>query len=137
MEDTIFAKIIRREIPADIVYEDADTLAFVDIKPQAQGHTLVVSKQAARNIFDAAPETLAAMMRTAQKIAIALQQAVGAEGVNLIMNNEPSAAQIIFHPHIHVIPRHSGDGLDFTGGPAQASSADNAAIAKKIRAALT
>jgi len=111
MEDTIFAKIIRREIPAEIIYEDDDTLAFLNVKPVNPGHTLVVPKKFARNIFDVEEQSLTAVMRTVQKISRALRE-TGVEGVNLHINNEPLAGQEVFHLHVHVIPRFVDDGFN-------------------------
>ena len=134
MEDTIFAKIIRREIPAEIIYEDADTLAFLDVKPIALGHTLVVPKKFVRNIFDAEEETLSALMRTVQKISLALR-ATGAEGVNVGINNEPAAGQEVFHFHIHTIPRYASDGLEHWHGK-ECSATKLSETAAKLRAKL-
>lgn len=102
---TIFKKIIDREIPADIIYEDDLVLAFLDIHPVKKGHALVIPKEECENIFDANPETLAHMMRIAQKIAKALMETTGAKGVNLHMNNGHEAGQDVPHAHLHVIPR--------------------------------
>lgn len=135
MEETIFSKIIRREIPADIVYEDAHTLAFLDTTPVTSGHAIVVPKKFARNLFDADDEILGSVMHTVQKISWALRGTLGAEGVNIHINNEPVAGQIVFHFHIHVIPRYTGDGLQhWHGKPAE--PAESAEIAEKIRQAL-
>jgi histidine triad (HIT) family protein len=134
-EDTIFAKIIRREIPADIVYEDEHTLAFLDIAPNTPGHTLVVPKKYARNIFDIDDATLSAVMSTVRKIAPAVRDAVDAEGLNINSNHEAAAGQVVFHFHIHLIPRFMNDEQNFkhkTYAPGEAS-----AIAEKIRAQLT
>lgn len=135
MEDTIFMKIIRREIPAHIVYEDDETLAFLDVKPQAPGHTLVIPKKYAVNIFDVDDDTLAAVMRTVRKIAPAVRDAVGAHGVHINSNHGAAAGQIVFHLHVHIIPRH--DRSEFSFWPLhEEAAADEAAIAEKIRAAL-
>ena len=115
MEDTIFMKIIRREIPAEIVYEDIDTLAFLDVKPVNIGHTLVVPKKFVRNLLDVDEASLSAVMRTVQKIAQALRD-TGAEGVNIGINNESAAGQLVFHFHVHVIPRFANDGLEHWHG---------------------
>ncbi len=109
MIDTIFSKIIAREIPANIVYEDDLVLAFLDITPVNHGHTLVIPKKPFVDIFDGDTETLAQMMRVAQKISLALKQCGLAEGVNLIMNNGEAAGQEVFHSHLHVVPRITGD----------------------------
>ena len=108
MED-IFEKIARKEIPSEGVYEDEDIYAFLDAKPNNLGHTLVIPKVRYRNIFDAPKEVLEKMIVVAQKVAEAQKRALGAEGVNIVMNNEPAAGQIVFHIHMHVIPRFKGD----------------------------
>jgi histidine triad (HIT) family protein len=133
MEDTIFDKIIRREVPADVVYEDESVIAFLDIKPNNPGHTLVVPKNWSRNIFDMEDANLCTLITRVKKIAHAVKEALNADGVNIAMNNEPAAGQIVFHAHIHVIPRFIGDNREHkTYAPGEA-----AAIAAKIRAALT
>lgn len=135
MEDTVFAKVVRREIPADIVYEDEDTLAFLDIAPANPGHTLVVPKNPARNIFDIQEKDWLAVMRTVRRIAEAVRDAVGAEGVNVSINNEPAAGQTVFYTHVHIIPRYSNDGL----GPwakKEYKKGEREEIAEKIRAEL-
>ena len=135
MEDTIFMKIIRREVPADIVYEDADTIAFLDVKPTAPGHTLVVPKKLVQNIFDADDETLAAVMRTVRKISPAVRDAVGAHGVHINSNHGSAAGQIVFHLHFHIIPRH--DRNEFSFWPQNNFPKSNAAVlAEKIRAGI-
>jgi histidine triad (HIT) family protein len=110
-KDCIFCKIVRGEIPSFQVYEDDATLAFLDIHPVAPGHTLVVPKVHATNIFDISAESWAAMAETTRKIAIAIEHAVEADGVNLMMNNREHAGQVVEHPHMHLIPRFKGDGL--------------------------
>jgi histidine triad (HIT) family protein len=135
MEDTIFMKIIRKEVPADIVYEDEETLAFLDIHPLNPGHTLVLPKKFARNIFDIDDNTLAAIIRTVRKIALALRDVLGAEGVNIRMNNEPAAGQDVFHFHIHVIPRFTGDGYQNWHGKSYAPG-ESEKIVEKLRQAL-
>lgn len=135
MEDTVFTKIIRREIPAHVVYEDDDTIAFLDAKPSTPGHTLVVPKKPVRNIFDVDDETLSAVMRTVRNIAPAVRDAVGAHGVHINSNHEAAAGQIVFHLHFHIIPRH--DRSEFAFWPqGNYSPGDAEAIARKIRQAL-
>jgi histidine triad (HIT) family protein len=115
MEDTIFMKIIRREIPAEIVYEDDHVLAFLDIAPCNPGHTLVIPKTPSRNIFDIDAAVWAKVMETVRMLTPRIKQAVGAGGVNITMNNEHAANQEVFHTHVHIIPRHQDDGvLHFT-----------------------
>ncbi|PJC55940.1 HIT family protein [Candidatus Kaiserbacteria bacterium CG_4_9_14_0_2_um_filter_41_32] len=110
-EPSIFTRIIKREIPADIIYEDDSVIAFFTIEPINYGHTLVVPKKPFVNIFDGDDETLSQMMSVAKKVSQALMDEKFAEGVNIVMNNGVASGQEIFHAHIHVIPRHKGDGF--------------------------
>lgn len=96
MEDTIFMKILRREVPAAIVYEDDGTLAFLDASPNNPGHTLVIPKKPVADVFDADAETFTAVMKTVHKIAPAVRDAVGAVGVILIQTTEPVPARSCF-----------------------------------------
>ena len=107
VENCIFCKIIRNEIPCVKVYEDNETLAFLDINPDTRGHTLVIPKSHHENIYGLPVETWCHMNITAQKIAIAIKTALSADGINTIMNNESAAHQIVFHAHIHIIPRYN------------------------------
>jgi histidine triad (HIT) family protein len=109
--DNIFAKILRGELPAFKVYEDDKTFAFLDIMPRCPGHTLVIPKAPARNVFDIAPEDFAAVARTAQKVAIAIKKAFAADGITLAQANERAGGQVVFHLHMHIMPRHDGVAL--------------------------
>ena len=109
--DCLFCKIVRGDIPSFKVYEDESTFAFLDIHPVNAGHTLVVPKNHATNIFDIAPEDWAAVAETVRKLSIAIEKGMGADGVNIAMNNREHAGQVIPHPHMHIIPRFKGDGL--------------------------
>ncbi|MFW8634498.1 HIT family protein [Cribrihabitans pelagius] len=109
--DNIFAKILRGEIPSETVYEDGATLAFMDIMPRADGHLLVIPKSPCRNLLDASPEQIAAVMATVQKLARAVQRAFGAPGVTVQQFNEAAGGQEVFHLHVHVLPRREGDKL--------------------------
>lgn len=111
MEEDIFMKIIKREIPANIVYENDTTIAFLSIQPAAIGHTLVVPKKQVRNIFDVDDETLCAVMRTVRHVAPCIVSALHADGMNVSINNERVAGQAIFHMHVHLIPRFTDDKL--------------------------
>ena len=104
----IFAKMLRGEVPAHKVLEDERTLAFLDIMPQATGHTLVIPKTSARNIFDIAPDELANLIKATQKIAKTAMSVFAADGVNIFQFNEAAAGQSVFHLHFHVIPRKTG-----------------------------
>jgi len=134
-EDNIFAKILRGEIPAVTLYEDDDTLAFMDVMPQAPGHLLVIPKSPSRNLLDADPDTLAKTIPVVQKLAKAAKTAFDADGVFIAQFNEPAAGQTVFHLHFHVIPRHDGQDLKpHTGGMEDVKVLQ--ANAEKIRAAL-
>ena len=104
----IFAKILRGELPCHKVYENDRVLAFLDIMPRAPGHTLVLPKAPARNIFDIGADDLAAVARTTQKVAKAAMQVFGADGVTIQQFNEGAGGQVVFHLHVHVIPRKDG-----------------------------
>ena len=136
MEPTIFDKIIAREIPAEIVYEDEETLAFLDIAPNNPGHTLVIPKTPSRNLFDISENSWNAVMRTVRTLAPLVRDAANAEGVNLAMNNESAANQEVFYTHVHIIPRHAGDGvLQFT--KMKYEEGQMREIADRIRSLLT
>ena len=109
--NNIFAKILRGELPCHKVYEDDRALAFLDIMPRAPGHTLVLPKVPARNILDVAPDDLAHVMTVVQKIAQAGMKAFGADGVTIQQFNEGAGGQVVFHLHVHIIPRHAGVAL--------------------------
>ena len=131
----IFAKILRGEIPCHRIYEDAETLAFMDVMPQSDGHCLVIPKTPARNLLDASPAQLVAVISVAQKIAIAAKAAFSADGLLIQQFNEAPAGQTVFHLHVHVIPRYDGVPLRAHGGP----MADHSVLAEhaaRIRAAL-
>lgn len=132
MEKTVFMKIIDREIPANILYEDEETLAFLDIAPNTPGHTLVIPKKPFVNIFDVDDETLCAVMRTVRKIAPAVRDAVGAKGVHINSNHGEEAGQIVPHLHFHIIPRHDRSQFAFWPSGSYAEG-EEAAIAGKIR----
>jgi histidine triad (HIT) family protein len=135
-DDTnIFAKILRGEIPSQRVYEDDDVIAFMDVMPQANGHTLVVPKAPSRNIFDAEPDVLAKTISVVQKLAVATKEAFDADGVTIMQFNEAPAGQSVFHLHFHVIPRQAGIMLKPHTGEMEKPEI-LAANAEKIRAAL-
>ena len=104
----IFAKILRGELPCYKIYEDDKTLAFLDIMPRAPGHVLVLPKAPVRNILDISPDDLAHVVKVAQKIAKVSVEVFGADGVTIQQFNESAGGQVVFHLHVHVIPRKSG-----------------------------
>jgi histidine triad (HIT) family protein len=109
--NNIFAKIIRGDLPAYKVYEDDKAIAFLDIMPRAPGHTLVLPKAPARNILDVKPDDLAHVMTVVQKVAHAQRKAFKADGITIQQFNEKAGGQVVFHLHVHVIPRKTGDSL--------------------------
>ena len=131
----IFGKILRGEIPAHKVYEDETALVMMDIFPQSRGHTLIVPKAPSRNLLDADPAALAAVIPLVQKVANAVKHATGADGIRLAQFNEAPAGQTVFHLHFHVIPVYEGVALGAHGG-GKADDADLAALARDIAAAL-
>jgi histidine triad (HIT) family protein len=133
--DNIFAKILRGEIPCHKVYEDDDALAFMDVMPQVDGHTLVIPKSPSRNLLDADPATLGSLMAVVQKLANTARAAFDAEGVLIKQFNEPAAGQTVFHLHFHILPRKEGVDLR----PHSGKMADHALLARHaemIRSAL-
>ncbi len=133
--NNIFGKILRGELPSYKVYEDDRALAFLDIMPRTPGHTLVLPKSAARNIFDIAPDDLAHVMAIVQKVAKAALTAFEADGVTIQQFNEGAGGQVVFHLHVHVIPRKNGVAMK---PPASAKEKPEvlAEQVKKLSAAL-
>jgi len=133
--NNIFAKILRGELPCYKVYEDDKALAFLDIMPRAPGHTLVLPKAAARNILDVPPDDLAHVIKVAQRIAKVSVEVFHADGVTIQQFNEGAGGQVVFHLHIHVIPRKDGVAMK---PPATVKEAPDvlADQAKQLAAAL-
>ena len=131
----IFAKILRGEIPSHKVYEDEDTLAFMDVMPQVDGHVLVIPKAPSRGLLDADPTVLARTMAVVQKVAAAASKAFAADGFQIRQYNEPAGGQTVFHLHFHILPMREGQGLR----PHSGKMADHAVLARHaemIRQAL-
>ena len=136
-EDNIFAKIIRGDLPAAKVFEDAHVLAFMDVFPQSRGHTLVVSKKSrARNLLDVEAEVLSHVMLDVQRVAKAMNAALKPDGIVMTQFNGAAAGQTVFHLHFHLIPRHEGQPLKPHGEGGMADPAELAAIAKQIAAEI-
>jgi histidine triad (HIT) family protein len=134
---TIFEKIINREIPATIVYEDEETLAFMDLGPIIKGHTLVIPKTCYDPITETPDEVVAHLMVVAKRIAAAQIKALGADGVNIMQNNGKAAGQEVPHIHLHVIPRFTGDGHHWNWDAKSYESAEEMeTLAGKIREGL-
>ncbi|WP_299986553.1 HIT family protein [uncultured Ruegeria sp.] len=132
--ENVFAKILRGEIPSNRVYEDDHTVALMDIMPRSDGHVLVIPKTPCRNILDASPEQLAAVMATVQKMAHAVKSTFDADGVTVQQFNEAAGGQEVFHLHVHVLPRHEGISMRPPGNMGDFDLI--AEHAEKIRAAL-
>ena len=108
----VFCKIAAGEIPAYKIYEDEQTLAFLDINPVNPGHILVIPKKHAANLEEVEMAELSALMSTVKKMGVRLKERLGYEGYNVLMNNDPVSGQAIPHVHFHIIPRKAGDGLN-------------------------
>lgn len=134
-DQNVFAKILRGELPAQKVYEDDRTLVIMDIMPRGDGHVLVIPKAPSRNILDIAEDDLNAVMKTVQKMAHAVVRAFDADGTTIQQFSESAGGQVVFHTHIHVIPRFAGVAMRPHTGE-MADQAVLAANADKIRAAL-
>lgn len=134
-DQNVFAKILRGELPCEKVYEDEHVLAFMDIMPRADGHVLVIPKAKARNILDIEPDDLKTLMVGAQKVARAVKAGMKAEGLTLQQFSESAGGQIVFHIHVHILPRWEGVALRPHTG-AMAPQEDLKKFAAQIRAAF-
>ena len=133
--NNIFAKILRGEIPSVKIFEDDNTLAFMDVMPQAEGHVLVIPKEPAESILDLSAHGAAAMIATAQRVAKAVKKSLNAPGIMLAMLNGAPAGQSVFHVHFHIIPRSAGVDLGLHArGMVDPKTLEP--IAARIRAAL-
>ena len=137
MNECIFCKIVGKEIPATVIYEDGEVLAFMDIGPIVKGHALVIPK-AHHDPVTATPDDLVAKMHVvAKRIARAQMDGLGADGVNIMQNNGAAAGQEVPHIHIHVIPRFADDGHHWNWNPGKYGDfAEMNALADKIKRAL-
>ena len=135
MNNCIFCKIIKGEIPATKVYEDEHTLAFLDIKPVNPGHTLVIPKEHYENFLHVESGALQRLIVSVQKVAKAVSQGLGCEGLNLGLNNGTAAGQVVPHVHFHIMPRTPTDGYQlWHGKPYEAGQMEG--VASKIRLAM-
>ena len=134
-DQNVFAKILRGEMPCEKLYEDDHTFVIMDIMPRGDGHCLVLPKAPARNILDIEPDSLAAVAKTTKIMALAVKKAFAADGVTIQQFNESAGGQVVFHLHVHVIPRFDGEKL---GPPASNMEKPEvlAANAEKIKSAL-
>jgi histidine triad (HIT) family protein len=134
--DCLLCKIIAGEVPSKIVYEDEQTFAFLDIHPVNIGHTLVVPKVHYTNLYDTPDETLAHLISVIKRLSAAIKSAVNADGINIEINNDPAAGQVIMHTHIHIVPRFKGDGFENWRGPRDHSDSEREEVRQKIQSVL-
>jgi histidine triad (HIT) family protein len=130
--DCLFCKIVAGEIPATVVAEDERTIAFMDINPATRGHLLVIPRAHARDLHEIDPEDLRAVVTSAQELAARQVERLGADGVNLVNSNGAAAWQTVFHFHMHVIPRYTGDPLRLPWVPAPGDMDDVAAAGAEL-----
>lgn len=134
---SVFSRIVSGEIPASRVYEDEQTLAFMDINPASRGHVLVICKEEHPDLLTTPPELLAAVARTTQRVARAIMEALKPDGFNVIQNNGAAAGQVVFHYHVHIIPRWEGDRAVRSWKPGNANAAELQELAAVIHAHIT
>ena len=109
--DCIFCRIVRGEIPSNKIFENDQVLAFLDISPWSEGHSLLIPKEHFARLDQCSPSVMSALARQLPHLAQAISQAVQADGYNILINNGPSAGQLVEHVHFHIIPRKAGDGI--------------------------
>jgi len=107
----VFARILRNELPCERIYEDAQTLAFMDIMPQSDGHSLVITREPAETLFELSPDGAAACIRTTQRVAAAVKRAFDLPGIMIAQMNGAAAGQSVPHVHFHIIPRRAGEAM--------------------------
>ncbi len=129
----VFCKIVRKEAPSSIVYEDEQIMALMDIRPVSEGHTLVIPKQHYEDIFDAPEELIAAIYKTTQKVAFSVKKAIKADGISIVQQNGKAAGQDIFHLHVHIIPRFEGSKMPHFGDLTVVSREKLEEMAAKIK----
>lgn len=134
MSDCIFCKIANGEIPSCTVYEDDDFKAFLDLGPATKGHTLILPKKHAANLFELPDETASKLMIVAKSLASKLKDKLGADGMNLVQNNGEVAGQTVMHFHLHLIPRYEGDNQKISWNPGSPSMDELNEICKTINA---
>ena len=131
--DCLFCKIVAGEIPSEIIQEDDETIAFMDINPWTRGHALVIPRNHSTNLYDVPNDDIAAAGRAAKRLANTMKERLGCDGINLLNSCEAAAWQTVFHFHVHVIPRYEDDPLQLPGRPRQASPEELAEVAAELR----
>ena len=130
-EHCVFCRLAKKEAPASYIYEDKEVAAFLDMNPINEGHTLVIPKNHYENIYEIPEEKVAHLFRIVKKIAHAVKKGVNAEGISIIQNNEKAAGQIVFHLHVHIVPRYGKPKSCRPREICESSKLDN--VAAKIR----
>ena len=129
--DCVFCAIAAGEIPCFKIYEDDETLAYLDINPFSEGHALVIPKRHAADISEIGEDALAALMLRVKKVAMHLKEALPCDGFNILQNNGAAAGQTVRHIHFHIVPRHNGDALEFKSGKGDMKALE--ALAARVR----
>lgn len=132
MHDCVFCKIVKKEIPSNKIYEDDKFFAFLDLNPNNPGHSLIIPKKHYENIYSVPDEILCDIGPIIKKFAVAVKKGVNADGINIIMNNDGTAGQIVPHAHFHIIPRFADDGYKHWPGKSFPKE-EMIKIAEKIR----
>lgn len=136
MSDCIFCKIANGEIPSSTVYEDNSFRAILDLSPANYGHCLVLPKKHGANIFELDEENVAGAFAAAKKVAAAVKEATGADGINIVQNNGEAANQTVMHLHVHIIPRFKEDKVNFSYKPFAPTKDELEQMCEKIKATL-
>lgn len=131
MEDCVFCRIARKEEHASFVYEDKDVVAFLDSRPVNEGHTLVVPRKHYENMFEVPDEEVANLFKIVKKLAYGISKSEKAEGISIVQNNGEAAHQLIFHFHVHIIPRYEGQDSHRPRGTVEQNELDR--VAARIR----
>jgi len=131
--DCIFCKIVSGDLPAEKVAEDEHTVSFLDINPWTRGHALVVPRRHSRDLYEVGDDDLARTMAAAKRLAQAMRDKLGCDGINLLNSTEPAAWQTVFHFHVHVIPRYDDDPLRLPGQPGEVDQDELAELGEELR----
>lgn len=133
MENCIFCKIANGEIPSATLYEDGDFRVILDLGPASKGHALILPKTHAANLYELPDELAAKVMVLAKKMATKMTEALSCDGFNVVQNNGECAGQTVFHFHMHLIPRYTGDGVGISWKPGTLTDADKEEILAKMK----
>lgn len=133
MENCVFCKIVKGEIPSATLYEDENVKVILDIEPAAKGHAILLVKQHAANIFELPEDTAAKIYAVVPKVARAIRDELGCDGMNILQNNGEAAGQTVFHLHIHFIPRYKNDTVTMTWEKGGYAEGEAAKLAESIR----